>query len=82
MNGKVKISGPMNGAPLPAGYKFGSGVAGKEPEPPAQTGLGLGLMPTPGDRREKAKSRMFWGFGRPSGVSFSYFALLLKLIKL
>ena len=52
-NGKVKISGPLNGAPIPAGYKFG----GKD-------------APTEGtsssDRREKAKSRSFWNFGRPA----------------
>ncbi|TFY80954.1 hypothetical protein EWM64_g3059 [Hericium alpestre] len=50
-NGKVKISGPMNGTPIPAGYKFGAKEA--TPEPPAS------------ERREKAKSRMFWNFGRP-----------------
>lgn len=47
-NGKVKISGPLNGAPIPLGYKFGS----KEGEGPSLN-----------DRREKAKSRSFWGFG-------------------
>ncbi|KAG6381584.1 hypothetical protein JVT61DRAFT_178 [Boletus reticuloceps] len=52
-NGKIKISGPLNGAPIPAGYKFGSKDA-----------------PTEGtsssDRREKAKSRSFWNFGKPA----------------
>ncbi|KAL4254831.1 Rho GTPase-activating protein [Abortiporus biennis] len=49
-HGKVKISAPMNGTPIPAGYKFG-----KEPTPDQ----------TPSsDRREKAKSRTFWSFGR------------------
>ncbi|KAF8141651.1 hypothetical protein EV363DRAFT_1578860 [Boletus edulis] len=52
-NGKIKISGPLNGAPIPAGYKFG----GKD-------------APTEGtsssDRREKAKSRSFWNFGKPA----------------
>ncbi|KAG8220911.1 hypothetical protein J3R82DRAFT_2413 [Butyriboletus roseoflavus] len=52
-NGKVKISGPLSGAPIRAGYKFGS----KD-------------VPTEGtsssDRREKAKSRSFWNFGRPA----------------
>lgn len=52
-NGKVKISGPLSGAPIPAGYKFGCKDA-----------------PTEGtsssDRREKAKSRSFWNFGRPA----------------
>ncbi|KAF7798009.1 hypothetical protein EIP86_009219 [Pleurotus ostreatoroseus] len=48
-HGKVKISGPMNGTPIPAGYKFG-----KDAPPEA---------PSASDRREKAKSRSFWGFG-------------------
>ncbi|THU88684.1 RhoGAP-domain-containing protein [Dendrothele bispora CBS 962.96] len=54
-NSKVKISGPLNGAPIPAGYKFGGKDAPTEPSS------------TPNDRREKAKSRSFWGFGRPNG---------------
>ncbi|KAK7435955.1 Rho GTPase activating protein [Stygiomarasmius scandens] len=54
-NNKVKISGPLNGAPIPAGYKFGGKDAPSEPSS------------TPNDRREKAKSRSFWGFGRPNG---------------
>ncbi|CAL1714858.1 unnamed protein product [Somion occarium] len=49
-HGKVKISGPMNGTPIPAGYKFGKDVV-------------VETTPT-SDRREKAKSRTFWGFGR------------------
>lgn len=58
-NGKVKISGPIGGAPIPPGYKFGT--SGKEKETTEQS--------TPGsDRREKAKSKMFWGFGRPNGM--------------
>jgi RalA-binding protein 1 len=58
MESKVKISGPMNGAPIPAGYKFGKDA------PAAEATL---LSPSPSDRREKAKSRSFWGFGRPAG---------------
>ncbi|KAI0716017.1 hypothetical protein C8T65DRAFT_642562 [Cerioporus squamosus] len=56
-HGKVKISGPMNGTPIPAGYKFGA----REPPPPEQPPP----MPT-NDRREKTKSRTFknWGFGK------------------
>ncbi|TCD68413.1 hypothetical protein EIP91_010814 [Steccherinum ochraceum] len=50
-HGKVKISGPMNGTPIPAGYKFGGKDAPAEPT-------------SNNDRREKAKSRTFWGFGR------------------
>ncbi|KAJ4494234.1 hypothetical protein C8R41DRAFT_830372 [Lentinula lateritia] len=53
---KVKISAPMNGAPIPAGYKFGKD---NPPEP--------SLTPSSSDRREKAKSRSFWGFARPGG---------------
>lgn len=52
---KAKISGPLNGAPIPAGYKFG----GKD-APPESSAAAI-------DRREKAKSRSFWGFGKPSG---------------
>ena len=48
---KIKISGPLNGAPIPAGYKFG----GKDPAPESSPS---------NDRREKAKSRSFWGFGK------------------
>ena len=62
-NGKVKISAPIGGAPIPPGYKFGT--SGKEKEKDAME------QPTPGsDRREKAKSKMFWGFGRPNGMPF------------
>ena len=61
-NGKVKISAPINGGPIPVGYMFG--VSGKDKEKEAAEQL------TPGsDRREKAKSKMFWGFGRPNGMS-------------
>lgn len=53
-HGKVKISGPMNGTPIPAGYKFGGKDEKPEPAPSSQS-----------DRREKAKSRTFWAaFGR------------------
>ncbi|KAI0285911.1 hypothetical protein BGY98DRAFT_944001 [Russula aff. rugulosa BPL654] len=46
---KVKISGPMNGTPIPPGHKFG----GKEPVTEAAQS----------DRRDKVKSRMFqWGW--------------------
>jgi RalA-binding protein 1 len=49
---KVKISGPMNGTPIPLGHKFGS----KEPE----------VMQS--DRRDKVKSRMFqWGWRQHGG---------------
>ncbi|KAL4063139.1 hypothetical protein J3A83DRAFT_1414775 [Scleroderma citrinum] len=52
-NGKVKISAPINGAPIPLGYKFGSRDA-------------PGESSSSNDRREKAKSRSFWNFGRPT----------------
>lgn len=48
----VKISGPMNGTPIPAGYKFGS----KDPAPEQQPSS---------DRERKARSRAFWRW--PSG---------------
>ncbi|KAF9054319.1 hypothetical protein BJ165DRAFT_1399570 [Panaeolus papilionaceus] len=54
--GKVKISGPMNGAPIPSGFKFG----GKDAPPPEPT-------TSSNDRREKAKSRSFWNFGKTNG---------------
>jgi RalA-binding protein 1 len=50
-HGKAKISGPLGGTVIPAGYKFG----GKDPS--AESGSSAA------DRREKAKSR-FWGFGK------------------
>jgi RalA-binding protein 1 len=57
MPAKVKISGPMNGTPIPAGHKFG----GKETASEA----------TQGDRRDKVKSRMFqWGW-RQAGELYS-----------
>ncbi|KAI0319613.1 hypothetical protein OF83DRAFT_764465 [Amylostereum chailletii] len=55
MNGKVKISGPMNGTPIPAGYKFG----GKEP---AQEQQQQQQQEKDSSRRDKAKSRIFWGW--------------------
>ncbi|CAE6482088.1 unnamed protein product [Rhizoctonia solani] len=45
---KFKISGPINGAPIPAGHRFGDA-------PPAGAG---------NDRERKAKSGRFWGFGK------------------
>lgn len=51
---KVKISGPMGGTLIPSGFKFG-----KESNPEPTT--------SSADRREKAKSRGFWGFGKASG---------------
>jgi RalA-binding protein 1 len=44
----------MNGAPIPSGFKFG----GKEVSSADQAA---------NDRREKAKSRSFWGFGKTNG---------------
>ncbi|RXW23955.1 hypothetical protein EST38_g1889 [Candolleomyces aberdarensis] len=54
LNTRVKISGPMNGAPIPSGFKFG----GKDPSSDGNSSA---------DRREKAKSRSFWGFGKTGG---------------
>ncbi|KAI0060921.1 RhoGAP-domain-containing protein [Artomyces pyxidatus] len=60
-NGKVKISGPMNGTPIPAGYKFGAKEASAETAAQGE------------QRREKAKSRMFWGWRqgeKPHAVTY------------
>jgi hypothetical protein len=62
-NGKVKISAPIGGAPIPAGYKFGAVGKDKDKDSAEQS------TPSSSDRREKAKSKMFWGFGRPNGMS-------------
>lgn len=57
--GKSKISGPMNGIPIPLGYQFGAKDVPTE-------------VPThSNDRERKAKSRTFWGFGRPSSKCFA-----------
>ena len=54
MPAKVKISGPMNGTPIPPGLKFGA----KEPAAEAAQS----------DRRDKVKSRMFqWGWRQQGG---------------
>ena len=53
LDSKVKISGPMNGAPIPSGFKFG--------------GFSSDATAASNDRREKAKSRSFWGFGKATG---------------
>jgi RalA-binding protein 1 len=51
---KVKISGPMNGTPIPPGHKFGAKEAATEA---AQS-----------ERRDKVKSRMFqWGWRQHGG---------------
>lgn len=49
---RKKISAPINGAPIPSGFKFGGHADVATP---------------PSDRREKAKSRSFWGFGKTNG---------------
>jgi RalA-binding protein 1 len=54
MPAKVRISGPMNGTPIPLGHKFGA----KEPAAAA----------VQSDRREKVKSRMFqWSWRQQGG---------------
>lgn len=55
MPAKVKISGPMNGTPIPPGHKFGNAK-----EPATET--------VPSERRDKVKSRMFqWGWRQQGG---------------
>jgi RalA-binding protein 1 len=61
-NGKAKISGPIGGAPIPAGYKFGGKDAALDPSAAAAAN----------ERRDKTKSRSFWGFGRPNGGKRSF----------
>jgi RalA-binding protein 1 len=54
MPAKVKISGPMNGTPIPLGHKFGAKEHSAEP--------------VQSDRRDKVKSRMFqWGWRQQGG---------------
>lgn len=53
LESRSKISRPINGAPIPSGFKFGAKDTHE-------------ASPSPSDRREKAKSRSFWGFGKPS----------------
>lgn len=64
LNGKIKISGPINGAPIPHGFKFG----GKDA--PADAA---------GDKREKARLKI-WGFGKekPTTVPRAVFGIPLE----
>ncbi|KAJ7301034.1 hypothetical protein DFH08DRAFT_946192 [Mycena albidolilacea] len=56
---KVKISGPIGGTPIPAGYKLGDKDT---------FALDASAAAAANDRREKAKSRSFLGgFGRSGG---------------
>lgn len=70
LDSKVKISGPMNGAPIPSGFKFG--------------GFSSDATAASNDRREKAKSRSFWGFGKTTGEDlflfecFSYSLMIMN----
>jgi RalA-binding protein 1 len=52
-NSKVKISGPMNGTPIPSGFKFGKEVPSVSEAAAAE---------------RRAKSRSFWGFGKANGA--------------
>lgn len=52
----AKISGPMNGKPIPAGYNFGTSQSSLAPPEPAAT-------PADKDRKGKVASR-FWAFTR------------------
>ncbi|EJD48002.1 RhoGAP-domain-containing protein [Auricularia subglabra TFB-10046 SS5] len=57
----TKISGPMNGKPIPAGYNFGGSLNQVPTQPPAPAPEGL--APPSSDRKGKVASR-FWQFGR------------------
>ena len=61
---KVKISGPINGTLIPAGYKFGA----------KDTSSDSGHS----DRERKVKSRNFWGFGR--GIAYYLVGLFDLLV--
>lgn len=63
-HGKVKISAPMNGTSIPAGYKSG----GKD-APPAETSTAAS------ERTEKAKSRGFWAFRHCNPTFLLFYAL-------
>ncbi|KAH7105815.1 RhoGAP-domain-containing protein [Auriculariales sp. MPI-PUGE-AT-0066] len=73
----TKISGPMNGAPIPAGYNFGGnatgGVASSQGLAPSQTpsasssSNNLSVASTDKDRRGKGVSRFWGGFSRDKG---------------
>lgn len=57
---RAKISAPMGGAVLPSGYKFGASAS------PADQAI-----PSSSDKRDKAKTRNFWAFGKNSKTSIS-----------
>jgi RalA-binding protein 1 len=54
-NSKVKISGPMNGIPIPSGFKFGKDAPSVSEAAAAE---------------RRAKSRSFWGFGKANGAHY------------
>jgi RalA-binding protein 1 len=56
---KVKISGPLNGVPIPSGFKFGH-KEGKEGGGPSEAAVA----------ERRAKTRSFWGFGKMHGMFF------------
>jgi RalA-binding protein 1 len=61
---KVKISDPIGGTPIPAGYKLGDKDT---------FALDASAAAAANDRREKAKSRSFLGgFGRSGGSTFFF----------
>ena len=55
-SGKVRISGPINGAPIPSGFKCG----GKDIPSTSEA--------VTAEQREKVKSQPFWGFGKTNGI--------------
>jgi RalA-binding protein 1 len=68
--GRAKISGPIGGVPIPAGFKFGGSNASSAAAQSQDS-----LATTSGsDRREKAKSRSFWGFGGRSNGVYSFWS--------
>jgi RalA-binding protein 1 len=79
-SGKPKISGPMNGMPIPSGFNFGGG---REKEEGGGSGSGGGSgggkeggSGTGGnERRERARSRFWAGWNSSSKTNGKYFRL-------
>jgi len=63
---KVKISGPMNGMPIPFGCDFGGGRE-KEKDKEKEERDGTGSITGGSERREKARSRFWPGWNNKTG---------------
>lgn len=78
---KVKISGPMNGMPIPFGCDFGGGKdREKEKDKEKEERDGIGGAAGGNERREKARSRFWPGWNSKTGNGkLLYPLLILKL---